>query len=57
MEADLSHHRMELSMQRMGNKIYDFEDFITCVKQACLHTKIFVMDLKHFFEWQDYTSA
>lgn len=56
MAADSFHHRVELSMQRMGNKLYDFEDFVKAVKNASTNTEVLAMDLKHFFEWTDSTS-
>lgn len=56
MAADSFHHRVELSMQRMGNKLYDFEDFVKAVKNASPNTEVLALDLKHFFEWKDYSS-
>lgn len=56
MAADSFHHRVELSMQRMGNKLYDFADFAEAVKRASPHTTVLAMDLNHFFIWEDYSS-
>lgn len=57
MAADSFHHRVELSMKRMGNKLYDFSDFVEAVKQAALHTEVLQMDMQHFFLCADYSSA
>lgn len=57
MAADSFHHRVERSMQIMGNKLYDFQDFVTAVKNASPRTEGLPMDLKHFFSWEDYSST
>lgn len=40
----------------MGNKLYDFEDFVQAVKTATSNTEVLPMDLNHFFQWPDYSS-
>lgn len=56
MSADSFHHRVELSMKRMKNKIYDFEDFCQAVGTAGKNVKIKRMTPNEFYEWQDYTT-
>lgn len=56
MAADSFHHKVELSMKKMGNRLYDFADFIQAVKSAANKTEVFPMELKHFYVWQDYSS-
>lgn len=56
MSADSFHHRVELSMKRMKNKIYDFEDFYTAVISAGKNVIPKKMDHNDFYEWQDYTT-
>ncbi|KAK5639423.1 hypothetical protein RI129_011915 [Pyrocoelia pectoralis] len=56
MAADSFHHKVELSMKRMGNKLYDFQDFISAVKEASKHTEVLAMDLTNFHKWVDYSS-
>lgn len=56
MAADSFHNIVELSMQRMGNKLYDFEDFVQAVKTVTSNTEVLPMDLNHFFQWPDYSS-
>ncbi|XP_031327380.1 uncharacterized protein LOC116160352 [Photinus pyralis] len=56
MAADSFHHKVELSMKKMGNKLYDFGDFVQAVKQASRQTEVLPMELQHFFIWEDYTS-
>ncbi|KAK4879048.1 hypothetical protein RN001_007194 [Aquatica leii] len=44
MAADSFHHRVEVSMKKMGNKLYDFSDFVLPV------------ELQHFYIWEDFSS-
>jgi len=36
MAADPFHHKVEKSMSRMRNRLYDFADFVTAVKSAAV---------------------
>lgn len=56
MAADSFHHKVELSMKRMGNKLYDFPDFTRAVKGTSKHTHVLSMDLSDFYKWVDYSS-
>lgn len=47
MAAGSCHHRVDLSMKRMGNKLYDFSDIVEVVKKAALHTEMLQMNI-HF---------
>nr|CAH7741733.1 unnamed protein product [Callosobruchus chinensis] len=57
MAADSFHHRVELYVKRMGNKLCDFQDFVAAVKNASPRTEAFPMDLKHYYLWEDYSST
>lgn len=54
--ADSFHHRVQLSMQRMGNKLYDFEDFSGCENRNIQHRSSANGPQYHFFQWPDYSS-
>lgn len=56
MAADSFHHKVELSMKKMGNKLYDFGDFVQAVKAASHQTEVLPMELQHFHIWEDYSS-
>ncbi|KAG5889200.1 hypothetical protein JTB14_000625 [Gonioctena quinquepunctata] len=56
MSADSFHHRVELAMKRMKNKIYDFDDFCEAVSSAGKNVNTKKMTVDDFYEWQDYTT-
>lgn len=56
MAADSFHHRVEVSMKKMGNKLYDFSDFVQAVKGAAHKTEVLPMELQHFYIWEDFSS-
>lgn len=57
MSADSFHHQVEQSLQRM-KKVYDFNDFVTCV-QSSNSGKVDVKEMKKedFFVWPDNSST
>lgn len=56
MSANSFHHQVERSLKKRG-KVYDFEDFRNCVQGASSgKTVVAEMEIKHFFDWSDYTS-
>lgn len=57
MAADSFHHQVELSLQQK-KKVYDFADFVNCVKSAN-SGKVVVkeMKLEDFFAWSDNSSS
>lgn len=56
MSADSFHHRVELSIKRMKNKIYDFADFSQAVSTAGKNVKLKEMNMQDFYDWDDYTT-
>jgi len=57
MSADHFHHQVELSMKRM-DKIYDFDDFLKCVKDAnSSHTYTKTMEIHNFLDWKSESST
>lgn len=54
MAADSCHHRIDLSMKRKGNKLYDFSDFVEVVEKACGSAS---NEHTTFFLCADYSSA
>lgn len=56
MAADSFHHQVELSMKHSG-KVYDFPDFVDCVRRANSgKVDIKVLGAEDFFSWKDCTS-
>lgn len=56
MAADSFHHKVELAMKKMGNKLYDFPDFVKSVKATSNKTDVLPMELNNFSKWKDYSS-
>lgn len=56
MSADSFHHQVEKALRQMG-KVYDFSDFVECVR-ATNSNKNFVkvMEVSDFFNYQDFAS-
>lgn len=57
MSADSFHHQVEHSLKKKG-KVYDFQDFVDCVKNASCgkNAIVAVMELQNFYQWIDFTS-
>ncbi|KAB0801639.1 hypothetical protein PPYR_03825 [Photinus pyralis] len=55
MAADSFHHAVENSLRKAG-KVYDFNDYVTAVKNACKGVYVEEMDENSFFLWEDHTS-
>lgn len=56
MAADSFHHQVELSLKRK-NKVYDFDDFASVVKEAnSSKVTVIEMQIGQFFKWMDHTS-
>lgn len=56
MSADAFHHQVEQALKRK-KKVYDFQDFHTCVQTANSgNVEVIALELKNFFNWKDSTS-
>lgn len=55
MSADSFHHMIEKSMNAKKN-IYDFKDFIDCVKATSKNVKVINMKHDMFYNWKDFKS-
>jgi len=57
MSADSFHHAVEQSMKRKA-KVYDFNDFVECVQDACRgRVAVKSMAATDFSDWPDHMSA
>lgn len=55
MSADHFHHCVENSMKRKKN-VYDFPDFVQCVKDSKSKVEVKQMEITHFYDWEDWSS-
>jgi len=57
MSADHFHHQVEKSLKQQG-KVYDFNDFVSCVQNAnSKKVCVKVMEVHDFSDWTDYSSS
>lgn len=54
MAADSFHHSVESSLKKQ-QKVYDFNDFVTCVKSVP-RSNVIELKIDDFFIWKDYSS-
>ena len=57
MRADSFHHQVEKSLQKSG-KVYDFNDFVSCVQNANSgKVTVHEMKISDCFDWVDFSST